>query len=77
MSRLEVLRIDRNPLEWPPREISLISVNPSSSGSSGDGEARKESSKLEEDERMAAWLESLKTWLRANGGECLDLPVAF
>ncbi|KAL8280830.1 hypothetical protein RQP46_006834 [Phenoliferia psychrophenolica] len=67
MSHLRVLKVDHNPLEWPPKEISTFPVNGgSASGSVGnEGDARKVS-KGEDADEMQRWLQMMCRWMRDN-----------
>lgn len=75
MIQLKVLKLDHNPLEWPPKEVTMFPASGSLSGSlvggtgtNGENE-RRGSSKVEEAEEMSRWLPDLLRWIRDNGGE--------
>lgn len=69
MSHLRVLKIDHNPLEWPPKEISTFPVNGgSASGSLGNDSDARKVSKGEDAEEMQRWLRTLCGWIRDNPG---------
>lgn len=74
MTQLKVLKLDHNPLEWPPKEITTLPPSGSLSGSligGGDGTERRGSSKLEEAEEMSRWVSELLRWIGANGGKSI------
>lgn len=56
MTQLKVLKLDHNPLEWPPREVSTFPGAP-------DGQAL---TKQEEADEMQRWLPMLMRWMRDN-----------
>jgi len=58
MSHLKVLKLDHNPLEWPPKEITAFQTTGSISGAP--------LSKQEEADEMQRWLPALMRWLRDN-----------
>lgn len=69
MAHLKVLKIDHNPLEWPPREITVFPTAGQGGGSAlSDGDARRTGgSRVEDAEEMARWLPNLVRWIRENG----------
>ena len=73
MTHLRVLKIDHNPLEWPPKEITYFPVNAASAGGStsgsvgGEGDARK-LAKVEDADEMQRWLQTLTRWMKENAG---------
>lgn len=72
MTQLKVLKLDHNPLEWPPKEITTMPPSGSLSGSligGGDGAERRGNSKLEEVEEMSRWVSELLRWIGQNGGK--------
>lgn len=71
MTQLKTLKIDHNPLEWPPKEVTMFpSIGGCLSGNlMGDNGERRASSKVEDAEEMAKWLPELLRWIRENGGE--------
>lgn len=79
MSHLKVFKVDHNPLEWPPKDITTFPISgsfgasiPTPSNGTSDGEPRKNSgSKVEEAEEMHKWLSTLTKWIRENGGALL------
>ena len=70
MSHLKVLKIDHNPLEWPPKEITTFpsSASLASSVVEGDtsrrGPAAGGNSKIEDAEEMQRWLPNLQRWVK-------------
>lgn len=73
MSHLKVLKIDHNPLEWPPKEITTFPSSASLGNSvteGGDqlrrGPASGGNSKVEDAEEMQRWLPNLQRWVREN-----------
>lgn len=71
MPQLKVLKIDHNPLEWPPKDITKFPTSVSLSGSMiSEGESRSRSgSKVEDAEEMQRWLPNLLRYIRDHGGE--------
>lgn len=66
MSYLKVLKLDHNPLEWPPKDITAFPMlDPSKSG---ETEPRRSgsTSKVEDAEEMQKWLPFLLRWIREN-----------
>lgn len=66
MTHLKVLKVDHNPLEWPPKEVvtfPLMSAN--ANGTEGEVQ-RKIGSKIEEAEEMQKWLPNLLGFIRDN-----------
>lgn len=72
MSHLKVLKIDHNPLEWPPKEITTFPSSQSLSNSVSEGDPNRRgpatggNSKIEDAEEMQRWLPSLQRWVREN-----------
>lgn len=66
MTHLKVLKVDHNPLEWPPKEITTFpsALNGSIGGSTVP--ATGVNSKQEEAEEMQRWLPMLQRWVREN-----------
>lgn len=58
MSHLKVLKLDHNPLEWPPREVTTFTASISTSG--------QPMSKQEEADEMQRWLPALMRWMKEN-----------
>lgn len=81
MPYLKVLKLDHNPVEWPPKEITgfpLASVttghhqrNATGSGSldgenSGKRSGSSSANKVEDAEEMQRWLPNLINWIKEN-----------
>ena len=60
MNSLKVLKIDHNPLEWPPKEVTILPMGASET----DATKRGASSRKEEAEEMQRWLPNLIKWLK-------------
>lgn len=60
MSSLKVLKIDHNPLEWPPKEVTVFPLG----ANEADASKRAASSRMEEAEEMQRWLPNLVKWLK-------------
>ncbi|GAA5973815.1 hypothetical protein JCM11641_003173 [Rhodosporidiobolus odoratus] len=65
MSLLKVLKIDHNPLEWPPREVASFPLGSYVPGSLVPPPPQP-MSKQEEADEMARWLPQLIRWMKEN-----------
>ena len=55
-TELRVMKVDLNPIEWPPREVLGALIDP---------EARTTPHvKGQQEEEMKPWLENMKSWMR-------------
>lgn len=61
MTALKVLKIDHNPLEWPPKEVTVF---PLGSTQEVDGPRRNASNRMAEAEEMQRWLPNLIKWFK-------------
>lgn len=75
MTHLKVLKVDHNPLEWPPKDVTYLASSVSASGLTngslgGEADARRggSSSRVEDADEMQRWLQNLCRWMRENGG---------
>ncbi|KAM0789295.1 hypothetical protein ACM66B_000135 [Microbotryomycetes sp. NB124-2] len=66
MHQLKVLKVDHNPLEWPPKEVVTF---PLSNGGPDGEPQRKVGSKIEEAEEMQKWLPNLLRFIRENAAQ--------
>lgn len=82
MPYLKVLKLDHNPLDWPPKEITTFPLlnSPTSrrTGSTESERARRgtPATKVEDAEDMQRWLPHLIKWIKDNGGTSRLSPLA-
>ncbi len=78
MPYLKVLKLDHNPLDWPPKEITTFplaplatNVNARQTGSTDSERERRGTpgSKVEDAEEMQRWLPNLISWIKENSGK--------
>ena len=72
MKHLRILKLENNPLEWPPPHVSRMPTvtlpRPPSSGSSAVAE--REIVRKFEDRQMVVWIAKLRNWINDNQREC-------
>ena len=74
MHQLKVLKLDHNPLEWPPKDITIFPMADLSASVNGvESEGRRtgssSSTQVEDAEEMQRWLPNLVRWIRENAGQ--------